>query len=195
MTTKTILFFLSCLAALLPLATAAGQTKYEREYRIKTQAVPAPARQFVDSLAFRKKVKWYFEENLRGNSIEAKVCRDKKRFSIEFDTSGVLQDIEIQHRWTDIPEHTQRRITTTLDSLFVRHDIRKIQVQYSGNRSALFKLAQNQQPATGYTTRYEMVVKGKKPDGLRLYEITLDENGALRALEEIVFKNSDNLEY
>ena len=40
-----------------------------------------------------------------------------------------------------------------------------------------------------------MVVKGKKPDGLRLYEITLDENGALRALEEIVFKNSDNLEY
>ncbi|MEZ4942235.1 MAG: hypothetical protein R3D58_15260 [Saprospiraceae bacterium] len=184
-----------CLAALLPLATAAGQTKYEREYRIKTQAVPAPARQFVDSLAFRKKVKWYFEENLRGNSIEAKVCRDKKRFSIEFDTSGVLQDIEIQHRWTDIPEHTRNQITATLDSLFVRHDIRKIQIQYAGDRSALFKLAQNQQPAKAYTTRYEMVVKGKKPDGLRLYEITLDENGALRALEEIVFKNSDNLEY
>lgn len=189
---KSLLF---CLALLLPLATATGQTKYEREYRIKTQAVPAPARQFVDSLQFQKKVKWYFEENLRGNSIEAKVCRNKKRFSIEFDTNGVLQDIEIQHRWTDIPVQTRTRITATLDSLFARHDIRKIQIQYSGDPKALFKLAQNQQPATAYTTRYELVVKGKKPDGLRLYETTLNEHGILLALEEIVFKNSDNLEY
>ncbi len=195
MTTKTILYFLSGLAFLLPLATAAGQTKYEREYRIKTQAAPAAARQFVDSLHFQKKVKWYFEENLRGNSIEAKVCRDKKRYSIEFDTSGVLQDIEIQHRWNDISAHTQSRITATLDSLFVRHDIRKIQIQYSGDPKALFKLAQNQQPAAAFTTRYELVVKGKKPDGVHLYEITLDEQGALHALEAIVFRNSDNLEY
>jgi hypothetical protein len=58
-----ILFFPAILQA---------QKKYEKEYRIKQEEVPEEALEFIHSAAIDFSEKWYFEENLEGNSIEAK---------------------------------------------------------------------------------------------------------------------------
>ncbi len=190
---------LSCfLCAFFLVASAAGQTKFERERRLKPNAVPAAARQYLDGLNLSGRVKWYFEENLLGNSVEAKVCHRKKRYSIEFDTAGRLQDIEIQLRWTDLPFATRTAITATLDSAFSEWKIRKIQEQYSGEPEALRAFVRNGQPCAGPPAcmlRYELVVEGKRPDGRHLFEITCSAAGALLSTETIIFRNSDNLEY
>lgn len=73
-----------------------GQTKYEREFRMSEKKVPQKAREFVHSMDFESKVKWYFEENLQGNSIEAKLKQQGQQYSVEFDTLGTLQDVEVE---------------------------------------------------------------------------------------------------
>jgi hypothetical protein len=100
MTVKLIIL----LKILLLLATSAfGQVKYEKEFRLKPGQVPVKARQFIDSINLQQKVKWYYEQNLKGNSIEAKFRMNHKRYSIEFDTLGNLQDVEVQIGWEQMP--------------------------------------------------------------------------------------------
>ncbi|MDQ4139839.1 MAG: hypothetical protein M3142_04880, partial [Bacteroidota bacterium] len=130
-----ILFFINVI--LLITNQTFGQTKYEKEYRLKPQEVPVEARKFVDALRFSGKVKWYFEENLKGNSIEAKVTNNQKRYSLEFDTLGNLQDVEVQIDWLEIPEVTRNNISGSLDSEYSDYKINKIQVQYTGKNSIL----------------------------------------------------------
>ena len=47
-----------------------AQEKFEKEYRIKTDEVPPTALNFVEALNLNTKIRWYFEENLKGNAIE-----------------------------------------------------------------------------------------------------------------------------
>ncbi len=172
-----------------------GQTKYEKEYRIPLEEVPMTARLFVDSLNFSKKIKWYYEENLLGNSVEAKVKSDQKKYSIEFDTLGKLQDIEIQLDWGEILPEVRRNITSNLKANFTSHKIYKIQIQYSGNPQNLLSLIKRGTTKEIYTTRYEIVVKGRKEKKVNLYEITFTDNGEIIDIARIIFRNTDNLEF
>jgi hypothetical protein len=180
---------------ILPAANALGQTKYEKEEKLKLREVPAKARQFVDSLHFQSKVKWYYEQNLQGNSIEAKAKIGKKEYSIEFDTLGNIQDMEVQLEEKEVPQNTFSAIEKALQASFSSFQINKIQVQYKSDPSTLLLLAKNQSAKRMYTTSYELVVKGKKGKQVKLYEITFTENGELTATSEIIFSNTDNLEY
>ncbi|MEL6254700.1 MAG: hypothetical protein AAFR87_22000, partial [Bacteroidota bacterium] len=75
---------------------AQAQIKYEREYKLKPTEIPMPAKIFVDSCKFSTQITWYKEESQDGKSIEAKLKHKGKKYSIEFDTVGLLQDMEIQ---------------------------------------------------------------------------------------------------
>ncbi|MEZ4934623.1 MAG: hypothetical protein R2788_21160 [Saprospiraceae bacterium] len=76
-----------------------AQVKYEKESRLKEKDVPSIALDFIDSLAVKKKVRWYLEEGFNRTSVEAKFKMDNRKYSIEFDTIGNLEDIEIQVKW------------------------------------------------------------------------------------------------
>ena len=172
-----------------------GQTKYEKEYRLKETEVPEIAKRFVNSLDSDAKVKWYFEENLAGNSIEAKLKYNRNKYSVEFDTSGNLQDIEIEKDYSEIPEVTRIKLDSSLDSIYLKHVIRKVQAQYSGKISTLSEFVRTENPDNLYDLRYELIVKGRKNRGWKLYEITCNKNGEIVSTSEIVFRNTDNLEY
>lgn len=188
-----ILFFIKVI--LLLAAQAFGQTKYEKEYRLKLQEVPLDARKFVEALPFSEKVKWYFEENLKGNSIEAKVTSNQKRYSLEFDTLGNLQDVEVQIDWMEIPEASRNNISETLGSQYSDYKINKIQVQYTGEVATLLSLLKNQKTNNWYSTKYEIIVKGKKNKQLKLYEITFSQTGGVITIAEVIFRNIDNLAF
>ena len=116
------LLFLS----LLPIAVN-GQVKYEQESRLRVEEVPLAARAFIQQVDTGRKVKWYYEENLEGNSVEAKFKRNCQRYSVEFDTLGNIQDVEIEVKPQALSPALQQKLLLTRDSLYQRYTMRKIQ--------------------------------------------------------------------
>ncbi|SRX75489.1 hypothetical protein [Aequorivita antarctica] len=58
-----------------------AQKKFEKENCLKQNDVPLNPLNFIDSLSFNDKVKWYLEEGLEKKSIEAKFKRNGKNTS------------------------------------------------------------------------------------------------------------------
>ena len=172
-----------------------AQQKYEKERKIKVSDVPEQAKRFLKVAQVEEKIRWYFEENLLGNSIEAKFKRSKKRYSIEFGTDGYIQDIEIQIAWKEVPIATGRSIQATLDSMYSYSRIDKIQLQFTGEEVALQQLMRGEETPGDYSRQFEVVVEGKVKQQVKLYEILFDERGRPITVATIVQRNTDHLEY
>ncbi|MEL6655994.1 MAG: hypothetical protein AAFY48_18445 [Bacteroidota bacterium] len=186
--------FLLLLLCTLPI-TVFGQQKFERESRIRIDQVPEAAQQFLQAGQIDVKIKWYYEENLEGNSIEAKFRQDGQRFSVEFDTLGQIQDIEIEISPTELPAPTLLSIEGELGSRFRRFKLQKIQVQYIDTETALTELLLRYPEVGQAQVRYEIVLKGRNEEGTALYECTFDQSGKLLEQRQIIFKNANHLEY
>ena len=189
---KNILLLL--LGLLFPTLLLA-QTKYEKEYRIESDEVPEKAYQFIHSADADFSEKWYFEENLEGNSIEAKFKYNREKYSVEFDTTGNLLDIEVESPFKDLPENLQASIQNSLQHRYSKFTIRKMQVQYSGKIDSFADFIATSDKAKQYTIYYELVVKGRKNREWNLYEMTYNNRGELEKTEQIILRNTDNLEF
>lgn len=175
--------------------TLISQEKLEKEYRLQTKEVPISALSFVESLNFENNIKWYKEEGLTSESIEAKTKHQGKRHSVEFDTSGKLQDIEIETDWDMLPKSVRNNIKTHLTSLYITYTICKIQEQYSGEKQHLLILMGNGDKNVPHTLKYEIVLKGKNQKGKHLYEFLFSENGTFETKSKIIFRSTDNMEF
>lgn len=169
--------------------------KYEREYRIKSGEVPSEARQFVEDLDFDRNIRWYMEEGLDQRSVEAKTKYQGYRYSIEFDTTGQLQDIEVEVEWKALPTEKLQAICSQLSEDFDKFKIVKIQVQYSGNQEVLQQLTTDSFDTDSAEVKYELIVKGAEPGEVNWYEYLFSDAGTLEHRTVIVFRNTDNLEY
>ncbi len=174
---------------------ANAQQKFEKESRLKPDDVPTEALQFIEAVEMETNWKWYFEENLQGNSVEAKTKHQGKRYSVEFDVSGKIQDVEVEKSWQEMDEPLRSNILQALDSIFNSHKIDKIQIQYSAENPVLLAILNNKTDLSKFKVQYEIVVTGKKNGRPKLYELAFTENGELLESSEIIFRNTDNLEY
>lgn len=174
---------------------AKAQQKFEKESRLDPAEVPAEAIQFVQAVEKDTRWKWYSEENLIGNSVEAKTKYNGKWYSVEFDTSGKIQDVEIEKDFSEVDEKVSSTILKALDSMFSTHKIDKIQIQYSAESPVLLAILNSKADRSTSRIQYEMVVKGKKEGRPKLYELTFDDKGNLLESAEIIFRNTDNLEF
>lgn len=177
----------------IPSVTA--QVKYEKEYRLKPGSVPADAVNLVQSLGFSGKIHWYAEEGIDVKTIEAKTLQGKKRYSIEFDTLGNFLDLEVDTGWDEVPPGTAKRILTYLDSVFTKHKTMKIQAHYNGPAEAIPLLLNKGLSDFLHMVKYEMVIKGKTTHRPKLYEYMFLNDGQFESSSEIVFRNTDNLEF
>jgi hypothetical protein len=184
---KTLVLFL-----LLCPALCISQVKVEKESRIKTDEVPDKAIKFVKTVGFDKKIKWYREESADSVSIEGKTKYNKQKYSIEFDTLGTIQDIEIKIQWTDLPEAVQHSVDSCLSHNFQTYQVKKIQEQFSGSDNQMSKFTET---TDGLTIKYEIVISGKSNGEIEWFECTFDQNGLWEKSRRIIFSNSDNLEY
>ena len=185
-----LLFIVICLGG-----NAHAQEKFEKEYRLKTEEVPLRARQFVDSLDFDRRVKWYMEISQLGKTVEAKSRYNRQRYSVEFDTTGRLLDVEIEINFYAIPEDLQETIARNLNAEFGRFRILKIQQQLTGSRKNLLTYLKDRKDKTGLTTRYEAILKGSKNGERNKFEYIFSEQGEIEKRATLVFRNTDNLEY
>ncbi|WP_373534405.1 hypothetical protein [Microcoleus sp.] len=157
--------------------------------------VPSKALTFIDSLHLNTTQKWYSEEGLNQKSIEVKYKLDKLNYSIEFDTVGTIEDIEVEAKTEDLESTVQDLIRTQLDVDCSSHKIRKVQRQYTGTEKDLFSLLNTGKKPENLTIKYELIVKCKQPNSVDLFEYLFDHEGKLMSKSKIVFKNSSHLEY
>jgi len=130
-----------------------------------------------------------------GNSVEAKTKYNGKWYSVEFDTAGIIQDVEVETDLSDLDKPVVHLILQELDSMFTRRKIDKIQIQYSAENPVLLAVLNSKSHRTTSKIQYEMVVKGKKAGRPKLYELTFSDSGKLLHVDEIIFKNTNNLEF
>ncbi|GAB5551217.1 MAG: hypothetical protein Sapg2KO_08080 [Saprospiraceae bacterium] len=185
------------LVSILFFSKLLGQDKYEKEYRISIDAVPSAALSYVQKFDFDKKVKWYREESLSLSSIEAKTKWNKQRYSIEFDTTGLLQDIEITINFEAISIPAQQAICEALTNEFDRYKLKKIQRQYSGNKTFILAYLSQEEKILNPEVKiqFEIVLEGKTEASVNLYEYTFSQQGKLINKRRIVLRNTDILEY
>ncbi|MBX2817596.1 MAG: PepSY-like domain-containing protein [Saprospiraceae bacterium] len=182
------------IGASLPSNPVLAQSKFEIEHHIKAEDAPRKAVDMVNALPLRGKIKWYYEENLKGNSYEAKNKSDHHRYSIEFDTLGNFQDIEIDIRWNRMDTVVQSAISAELEQRFDFFKFRKIQIQYQDPTHVRDVIGKGP-VRLAYPHRYEIVLEGKKDNFYQLYEVTFDQHGEWLKSYDILPGNSDVLEY
>lgn len=172
-----------------------AQEKYEKESRAKEEDIPTKAIQFVDTLALDVKVKWLKEEGLQSNSFEAKFKWEKVRYSIEFDTLGAVEDIEVEKKWSDLNAELRATVLEQLNNDCQKHKIDKVQIQYTGKPADLITLFNGEEVSNRLTVQYEIIVKCRKKEDVNLYEYLFSDSGIILSISKIVFKNSSHLEY
>ena len=195
MSNYKIAFFAFLILSFAIPCDVAGQFKYEREYNLQKEKVPVLATTFINTCCRGSNVKWYGEESLKGKSIEAKLNYKDALFSIEFDTTGYIQDVEKKIGFDNISKNARLAIVKKLDSIFSKHKIEKVQVQWVGYNQALYELIEKRNSKLPYTTNYEIVVKGRKGKSTKMYEVLFSMDGSILSVSEIVQRNTDNLDY
>ncbi len=172
-----------------------AQDKFEKESRIKRSYVPSKALSFMDSLNFKSKIKWYKEEGLIRKSIEAKFKHIRSKYSIEFDTLGNIEDVEIQVNWKEIESNIRESVSAQFKLDCSKHKIVKVQKQYTGSENELFLLQKTGIYSEQIKIRYEIIVRCKQQKEINLFEYLFNDKAILVNKSKIVFKNSSHLEY
>ena len=172
-----------------------AQMKYEKESRLHPDEVPHSAFQFVDSLQDIKKVRWYLEEGFDRKSIEAKFKADKLKYSVEFDSEGTLEDIEVLRDWEELNESLRTSVLDKLCEDCWKIRILKVQFQYTGQPSDLWKFTASGQNIEKLTLRYEIVIRCRTMNNTVQYEYLYSDTGEKLSRSEIVLNNASNLEY
>ncbi len=187
-----IAILLCCLGALSPLW---AQEKIERESRLSSSEVPEQARLCLARIDSQTRIKWYLEEGLTGMSIEAKFSWQKHRYSVEFDSLGSLQDIEIELSWKELTKATQDSLQRQLRRECSKFKVRKIQLQYTGAESDLKQFLLSDSASPKLIIHYELVVKCRTDRRYHLFEFLFSEAATLQSKLKIVFRDSSHLEY
>jgi hypothetical protein len=187
-TIGSILFFVLTLSL-------TAQDKIEREYGIKREEVPQKAlKWFNEAFQDPGKVNWYFEESSGKGSYEAKFRLDGSTYSVEFDTSGYIEDIEIDISWKKIPAETRKNLEAFFESNYSRHKLMKIQRQYTGLPEVLLEFILNES-LDGVTVKYEIEYHGKTETENELWEGLFDADGNAEQIRKIILAPTNNMEF
>jgi hypothetical protein len=187
--------FLNITVLMLWLSPASAQHKYEREYSIKGAQVHPDALSFMNECFKNVKIHWYGEESLNGTTIEAKLKSAGKQYSIEFSDSGEIHDIEILTTLNALPGDTKAVLLKQLNEEFRNYKVVKTQIQWSGERDLLKAALLNDEFPGGVLIQYELIIRAKKTDLSKYYEVLCDQSGKTKSVREIIQRNVDNLIY
>jgi hypothetical protein len=172
-----------------------AQDKFEKESRIKVKDVPSKALLFIDTLNLNIKVKWYKEEGLDRKSIEAKFKRSKVKYSLEFNSLGAIEDIEIEVNWGKLESILKDAISLQFQQNCMSYRILKVQRQFTGSDNDLFALLKTGNYFNSPKTKYEIIIRCRLQKKVTLFEYLFNDKGILISKSKIIFKNSSHLEY
>lgn len=172
-----------------------AQWKHEKEIRVSEKEVPEAAIQLIGQLMPGQKIKWYKEFGKDEISFEAKTKKDGVAYSIEFSEQGAFEDLEKGIHYEDLPASVSQSIHTTLEGFFRTFRIEKVQIQYSGNVDVVMSNYQKAVETNGMMVRFEVIVSAKEARQFVEYEFLFDIKGAFLQRQQIMQKDTQNLEY
>lgn len=172
-----------------------AQEKYEKESRINQREVPEKAKKLIEPISGKKSLKWYREFGIDSESIEAKFKRNGIQYSVEFEMTGNIADVEMLVNWEGLNENLKNKINSQLKNDCEKHKIIKVQKQFTGTESNLAKLLISETESPENTVKYELIVRCNQPKSVNLFEYIFDADGKFLAKSKIIFKNSSHLEF
>lgn len=169
-----------------------SQNKIERESSIKSRDVPSDAIDWIkDSFENVKRPKWYLEYSQNGKSYEAKFNYMGHFHSVEFDSLGNVQDVEIEIEETEVAPDVWAVIQSYFVSEYQQVKVEKIQRQLTGSKSDLENFF-DEDEIQGIVTRYEIVYQGKNKLW-ELWEALFDDSGHFISKLKVEIPPSNNL--
>ncbi|WP_297762503.1 hypothetical protein [uncultured Muriicola sp.] len=191
---KQILFILICSCCIQGVA----QAKYEREHRIKKSQFPEEAHALLaNEITKVKRLRFYKETDSAKTRFEAKFKKDRLHYSMEFDSDGILEDVEILIKEIDIPNDTFTSIESYLNQSYSKYHIRKIQQLYPvKNREEVKKtLKEAFQNLLLPSVNYKLLVSCKTEDGKMDFEFLFDSAGTFKKKRALLPPNYDHVLY
>lgn len=172
---------------------AIAQYKYEKESRMKTNEVPKRALEMIQSFK-TSTVKWYLEEGLTTKTVEAKFKKNKKKYSVEFDLDGNLQDIEIDLDLKEIEKSTLDIIQIQLKKKFTLYKIQKAQLHFSKDLERVVRKLEKEETIFNDRPEFELILIGKVKKETAIYELLFSETGEILNESKIILTNTSHLE-
>lgn len=171
---------------------AFSQEKTEREVKVKPSQVPISAKEWLtDAFEDLRKPKWYLEYSQKGKAFEAKFSKNGYLYSVEFDSLGNLEDVEIEIPSSEIPPETWTNIRNYFSEEFKEISVQKIQRQLIGSESDLEDFFDENESGR-ITVQYEIVFQGKN-EAWQVWEGLFDEKGSLISIIKVQLRPLDNL--
>jgi len=171
--------------------------KRELEERVAPSDVPEKALEWLDQVKLKqKRIKWYHEVTSGKESFESKFIHSGKMYSIEFDTLGTVEDVEILIKQKNLREDELSSIEESLNMEFNKFNIVKIQLQYlpASNAGDLLKWM-NEGDDSGVLKRIELEFEATDGSDWKMFEGTFRNNGKLLNYREILLRSTENLNY
>ncbi|TBN03345.1 hypothetical protein EYD45_10080 [Hyunsoonleella flava] len=175
-----------------------AQAKNEKEERIPLSEFPKIAQNYFNSFSHKVKyLKFYRETDGEKQSFEAKFKIKKLYYSVEFDTEGKLEDVEIVIKEKYIPKSTFSEISGYFDANYRKTRLLKIQKQYVNytNRSDKAFLQHIVEHPNDRHTHFEIIAEIKTDDLHELREFTFDKNGKFEAYRKVTSSSYEHALY
>lgn len=163
---------------------AQSTEKIEEEEKITLDHIPESMEQAVIEIGYaRKKVRYYRETDGEKVSYEAKLRYRGKKYSIEFNEKGILEDVEIDTRKRRVSKDVLINIETVLDTMARKYRIEKIQEQYLGKHKTTTQVKES--ISNKEFDNYELIVAFKDKRKIYRKEILFDKKGNLISMRDI----------
>ncbi|PRX56571.1 hypothetical protein [Flagellimonas meridianipacifica] len=174
-----------------------GQTKREVEYKISPSELPQGIETLLSPFTEdAKRIRYYQEIDGDKKSYEAKFKKGRLRYSVEFDESGSLEDVEFIIRETDIPNESWLNIVRYLEQNFLKFTVKKIQQQYPVENKAPSKtLTEAFQNLILPYINYEFIVSAKKQKGYEQFEILFNSDGQFLSMRKSISSKYNHVLY
>lgn len=170
--------------------------KNERESRLKKDEVPSIVLKSVeDVLVKAKKIRFYAETDNDKKSFEVKLIVTHNFYSIEFDESGKLEDVELTILFKTLDNSSRQNIERHLAS-YDKYKIDKVQRQFSSPSKENLEIINNAvNQGIADVIKYEIEINVKKNSKWISYEMLFDESGEFISQREILHRTSDFILY
>ncbi|WP_435623699.1 hypothetical protein [Flagellimonas sp.] len=174
-----------------------GQVKNEIEYKISPSELPKGIETLLSPhMQDAKRIRYFLEIDGDKKSFEAKFKKRRLRYSVEFDESGALEDVEFIIKPTDIPNESWSNILRYLEGNFSKFTVKKIQQQYPAkDKSPAQTLTDAFQNLLLPYLNYELIVSAKNKKGFEQFEILFDSEGRFLEMRKFIGSKYDHVLY
>lgn len=177
----------------------AQAVKNEVEDSIKREEMPKNALETLDEFwQGLNDIRYYFQTDGDSQAYEAKLEWQGNSYSIEFDDSGKVLDVEQLIEWDQVSSSASEGIGEYLQKEFRRVNITRLQRQYiaddeddSDDEDFIDDILEGDEE--DFEIRYELEVEGRSGRQIGAFELLFDHSGDLIQRRKIERRSVDNI--